>query len=173
MLTTVFKPRHGWLRALIFIQLLGYSLMWFNGGQNTLEYLYLLKVFEGYTETEYAHFSAVQAIIMALNMLFIMPLLKIHESLYVILALFGQAVAFFLQPFAKVNWHYYLAAIPSLGQYGIWASARTLFTFCVDASEVGKIYAAVGIVVAIAPLAANFVYRKIYDQVCQKMKTNK
>ncbi len=165
MLKTVFKPRKNWLRAIILVQILAYGLLWFNLGQGALEYLYMLKVFEGYTETEYANFSAIGAIVMALNMFFIIPLLKFHESLYVMLALLGQAVSFFAQPWTLVPWQYYVAQIASVGQYGIWASARTIFTYCVDPNEIGKIYAAVGIVAALCPLAANVIYRQLYDKV--------
>ena len=52
-----------------------------------------------------------------------------------------------------------------VGYYGAWASARTLFTFCVHADEIGKIYAAVGIFASLAPLASNPVYKQLYNAV--------
>ena len=44
-----------------------------------------------------------------------------------------------------------------------WASARTLFTLCVNENEIGKIYASVGIVASIAPLLSNPAYRTLYN----------
>ena len=42
---------------------------------------------------------------------------------------------------------------------------RTLFTFCVNEDEIGKIYASVGIVGSIAPLLSNPAYRTLYNSV--------
>ena len=61
--------------------------------------------------------------------------------------------------------HYYGVQSLSLMQYGAWASARTLITFCVNSNEVGKIYASVGIIAAIIPLISNPVFRQIYNTV--------
>ena len=55
-------------------------------------------------------------------------------------------------------------------QYGAWASARTLITFCVNSNEVGKIYASVGIIAAIIPLISNPVFRQIYNTVSISLK---
>ena len=69
--------------------------------------------------------------------------------------------------------HYYGVQSLSLMQYGAWASARTLITFCVNSNEVGKIYASVGIIAAIIPLISNPVFRQIYNTVSiTKMKNN-
>ena len=76
-----------------------------------------------------------------------------------------QALAFFIIPFMKSLKHYYGVQSLSLMQYGAWASARTLITFCVNSNEVGKIYASVGIIAAIIPLISNPVFRQIYNTV--------
>ena len=46
-----------------------------------------------------------------------------------------------------------------------WASARTLFTFCVNENEIGKIYASVGIMASVAPLISDPMFRTLYNKV--------
>lgn len=53
----------------------------------------------------------------------------------------------------------------TIAYFGSWASARTLFTFCVSKMEIGKIYASVGIVASVAPLASNPAFRQLYNHV--------
>ena len=48
---------------------------------------------------------------------------------------------------------------------GAWASARTLFTFCVNENEIGKIYASVGIMASVAPLISDPMFRTLYNKV--------
>ena len=48
---------------------------------------------------------------------------------------------------------------------GTWASARTLFTFCVNENEIGKIYASVGIMASVAPLISDPMFRTLYNKV--------
>ena len=47
MFQTLVKKRHGYIRFLLFIQLFGYSLLWFNWEYQGLEYLYMIKTFQG------------------------------------------------------------------------------------------------------------------------------
>ena len=68
-------------------------------------------------------------------------------------------------PWLKEVWMYFTAQILMLAYYGTWASARTLFTYCVHENEIGKIYASVGIVASIAPLLSNPAYRTLYNLV--------
>ena len=55
MFQTLIKKRIGWLRFLLFIQLISYSLLWFNWEYASLEYLYMLKTFEG-TNNNFQYF---------------------------------------------------------------------------------------------------------------------
>ena len=52
-----------------------------------------------------------------------------------------------------------------IAAFGAWASARSLFTFCVSKKEIGKIYASVGIVASIIPFASNPAFRQLYNHV--------
>ena len=40
---------------------------------------------------------------------------------------------------------YYGIQVLTIVQYGVWANARTLITFCIESNEIGKVYASVGI----------------------------
>ncbi len=168
MLKALFRQRPGHLRQLLIIQIVCYACLWFNYEYQNIEYLYLLKVLDGYTETEYAYYYAINSIAWSLFILFILPLINLHPISYILLALPGQALTFFLATWMKVSWQYYIIQVFSIASYGVWSSARTLFTYCVEANDIGKIYAAVGIIAALAPLASNPAYRQLYSLVKNK-----
>jgi hypothetical protein len=165
MFKTLIKKRPRSLRWLLILQVFLYGLLWINYQWEFMEYLYVLKVYEDATETNYAYYYAIKSILMSFVMLLILPRLNIHASLYIILALSTQAMAYFILPWAATLWQYYLVQILALFYYGAWSSARTLFTFCVQDDEIGKIYASVGIIAAIAPVISNPMYRQLYDKV--------
>ena len=165
MLRAVLKKREGCLRSLLIIQIVAYGSLWFNFEYSSIEYLYMLKVFDGYSESEYAYYMGASNIALSMFMLIVLPLIKVHPTAYVLMALPGQAMTFYLAPWMKTSWQYYLIQIFSIASYGVWSSARTIFTFCVDEHDIGKIYAAVGIVAACAPLASNPTFRQLYSKV--------
>ena len=102
---------------------------------------------------------------MSLFLLFVMPRIKVHESLYCVISLSLMGIAYFILPWITNLWTYFAVNILTVAYYGGWASARTLFTFCVSRKEIGKIYASVGIVAAIIPLASNPAFRQLYNYV--------
>ena len=149
-----------------------YSLLWFNYEYDaSLEYLYMIKNFKGYSnnlgydESHYSYYLAAKQTLMGLFIIFIMPRLKIHPSLFCIISLSLQACSYMILPWINHVWMYFGAQILMLAYYGSWANARTLFTLCVNEDEIGKIYASVGIVASIAPLVSNPAYRKLYNAV--------
>jgi hypothetical protein len=166
MFKTLIKKRPGNLRLLLILQIFLYGILWMNcQWEYGMEYLYMLKVYENATETNYAYYTAVKSLSTSFIMLVILPRLHIHESLYIILGLSSQAVAYFILPWAATLWQFYLVQCLAIVYYGAWASARTLFTYCVDDDEIGKIYASVGIIASIAPLIANPLFRQLYKEV--------
>ena len=48
------------------------------------------------------------------------------------------------------------------------STSRSLFSRCVEPDEVGKIFSAVAIITAVAPLASNIAMRKLYRDGGQK-----
>ena len=102
-------------------------------------------------------------------MLIVLPLtqyfFKIHESMYCIIVISLEALAFIILPFMDNIYYYYVVQILTIAQYGAWANARTLISFCINSDEIGKIYAAVGIMAALMPILSNPIYRQFYNAV--------
>ena len=166
MFQTISKKRRGNLRFLLLIQLLAYGLFWFNyQWPFSMEYNYMLLVFKDFTADQYSYYYAVMQTLMSLFLLFVMPRIKVHESLYCVISLSLMGIAYFILPWITNLWTYFAVNILTVAYYGGWASARTLFTFCVSRKEIGKIYASVGIVAAIIPLASNPAFRQLYNYV--------
>ena len=59
MCKTIFKPRNNNLRFLLFLQIFIYALYWFALNENSTQYLYMLKVFDGFNGASFAHFMIV------------------------------------------------------------------------------------------------------------------
>ena len=107
MISTISKPRPGSLRLLLIVQLFAYGLLWFNTQWSFgLEYNYMLLVFKNFTSEQFSYYNASQQILMSLFMLFIMPKLKLHESLYCVLSLSAMAIAYFILPWISNLWAY-------------------------------------------------------------------
>lgn len=62
MCKTIIKPRQYNLRCLLFLQIFIYALYWFALNENSTQYLYMLKVFDGFNGAAYAHFNIVNRI---------------------------------------------------------------------------------------------------------------
>ena len=161
----IIQKRDGYLRFLLLIQFLSYALLWFNYQIYYQEYYYLLKIFTNFTEDHYSYFLAVRSTIWSIFMLAIFPKLSVHPSLYCVLALSFQVLIFFVSPWPTNLWLYFGIQLLDFCYYATWANARTLFTFCVEQKDIGKIYAFVGVVAALTPLVSNPAYRKLYNAV--------
>eukprot|EP00093_Oithona_nana_P003020 03020.XXX_10122_10487_1 [CDS] Oithona nana genome sequencing. len=104
----------------------------------------MLLVFKGFTADQYAYYSAAMQVLMSLFMLLVMPCIKVHESMYCVIALAPTAIAYFILPWITNLWAFFGVNLLRIAAFGAWASARSLFTFCVSKKEIGKIYASVG-----------------------------
>lgn len=172
MFKALVQKRSGTLRCLLWLQLFLYGGLWLNLVGRGNEYLYLQKIFEGYSGTSYAMYRAGMQALSAFTLLLIMPIIsrsttgcvKIHETIFTTIALGIEAVAYYLLPLAHVEWQYYLIQSFTFLSYGVWATTRTIFTLCVDQHEIGKIYAAVGIIAALAPGAASPIFNLLYNK---------
>ena len=108
MFFTISKKRPGNLRFLLVIQLLAYGLLWFNTQWSYgLEYNYMLLVFKGFTADQYAYYSAAMQVLMSLFMLLVMPCIKVHESMYCVIALAPTAIAYFILPWITNLWAFF------------------------------------------------------------------
>ena len=57
MCKTIFKKRSSNLRSLVFLQIFIYALYWFGLNENSTQYLYMLKVFNGFDGAGFAHYQ--------------------------------------------------------------------------------------------------------------------
>ena len=57
MCKTIFKKRSSNLRSLVFLQIFIYALYWFGLNENSTQYLYMLKVFDGFDGAGFAHYQ--------------------------------------------------------------------------------------------------------------------
>ena len=85
MFNTLVKKRHGYIRFLLFIQLLSYSLLWFNWEYNSLEYLYMIKTFKGTNSIFRKH--TFKGVFQLLDL--IITKLKSHMTFYNLMPLIG------------------------------------------------------------------------------------
>ena len=159
------KAKSGPVLFLILIQLFSYGLLWFNFQIYTQEYYYMILRLTGFTSSHFSYFDAVRNITRSVFMLFVLPRLSIAPSLYCVFSLGIQTFIFVILPWPTNMWMYFTLQLLDFCYYASWSNARTLFTFCVDENNIGKIYALVGIVAALAPLASNPAYRNLYNAV--------
>ena len=89
----------------------------------------------GFTGGDFAYFGAAKNTLVTLFILFILPWIKFHPSSYCVFALTLQSIMFFILPHLTQLWTYFVANILMLPYLSAWASARTLFTFCVDEND--------------------------------------
>ena len=73
-----------------------YCLLWFNYQYENLEYLYMTKVLNGFVENNYSYYYAAKQTVQGLFIILIMPRLKIHPSLFCIIALLLQTLRLLL-----------------------------------------------------------------------------
>ena len=71
-----------------------YCLLWFNYQYDYLEYLYMIKALNGFDENIYAYYYAAKQTLQGLFIIFIMPRLKIHPSLFCIISISLQTLRF-------------------------------------------------------------------------------
>ena len=85
MFRAIFKIRPNGLHVLIAIQLYMYASYAFVVEEKIMKYLYLSKVFEGFTGADYSIFSAFSESINAVALLLLLPILskvfRFHDSL--------------------------------------------------------------------------------------------
>ena len=83
-----------------------YCLLWFNYQYENLEYLYMTKVLNGFVESNYSYYYAAKQTVQGLFIILIMPRLKIHPSLFCIIALLLQTLRLLLSIFFSIHIFY-------------------------------------------------------------------
>jgi hypothetical protein len=165
---TLTKKRANNLRMLLLVQLGCYCIYWGVVEYGSLLYLYMLKLFPGFTPAQFANLSIAGNLVNMLVIFGVIPVLsgrfKLHESTVLVCICSVTCIGYFLTTLPRQVWPgMYLVGLLDSFAFAQYSQARSLFTKCVEPDEVGKIFSAVAIIAALAPLASNLIMRKLYN----------
>jgi MFS transporter, PCFT/HCP family, solute carrier family 46, member 3 len=161
------KDRKTILKFLIFVQFICFSTYWLTLQIWNLIYLYMLLIFNGFTETDYSNFNIAMSVLNTFCLVVIMPILshrlQLHDALMIFLMLVCEVISSCVTPFATMLWQFYLAQ--GLGTIGYckYAVVRSLISKCIDKNEVGKVYSFLAVLASLAPVAGNPLFRQLYN----------
>ena len=163
----ILKKRKTILKYLIFLQISLFFIHWFIVEIYYLKYLYMLLVFENFTEKDYAFFSVFNDLSSTFFLMFVIPFLnaklRLHDALMLIIVLSAEATAYAILPSATVLWQFYIPTFFGALGYCKYAIIRSLLSKCIEPDEVGKVFSIMAVVAALAPSAGNPVFRQLYN----------
>ena len=162
------KDRKTILKFLIFLQFFCYGMYLFTLMMHQLVYLYLLLVFDGYSETDYAHFQIFMSLVSFVCLMVIMPIFsgkfEVHDGLMLFVISVCEVSSALVLPFTTEVWQFYVAfAVGSMG-YCKYAVVRSLLSRCIDTDEVGKVFSILSVIASVAPIGGNPVFRQLYNK---------
>ncbi len=168
MKSVITKDRKSVLKFLIVLQLFCYGMYLFTLQIHGLTYLYLLLVFDGFSETDYALLNIVMSLLSFVCLMIIMPIfsgkLQVHDALMLFIISVCEVVSAAVIPFTNTLWQFYLAqALGTMG-YCKYAVVRSLLSKCIDTNEVGKVFSMLAVIASVAPIGGNPLFRQLYNQ---------
>ena len=168
MKSVVTKDRKSILKFLIFLQFLCYGLYLFTLQMQSLTYLYMLLVFDGFNETDYALFNIVMSLISFVCLMIIMPIFsgkfQVHDALMLFIISVCEVASAAILPFTDSLWQFYLGfGLGTMG-YCKYAVVRSLLSKCIDTDEVGKVFSILAVIASVAPVGGNPVFRQLYNK---------
>lgn len=165
---TVMKKREGNKRAFILALLFIYAMYWTGNGFKSSQYLYFLKVIEGFTGKIYSQIQIYNQLGSSLLLLFVVPYLtnKLlwHEATLGTLTNGLCLIGYIIKIFAgSVFPDLYISYTFSMANIIVYSVTRSQFTRVVGKDEVGKIFSAVALLAAITPLFSSPIGKKLYN----------
>jgi len=165
---TMSKKRTGSKNVFLYLLLIVHSIYWGAGAYGAQLYLYMRKVFAGFSGDDYATYQLYYQMIGVCGLLVVLPfaakVLKWTEATNGLCINISIMCGLFFTTFAKQLWpDFYMARFFtgfSICQYSI---NRSFITKLVGEDEVGKIFAAVGIITTIFPMILDPVFKQIYN----------
>ena len=129
--------------------------------------MYMKMRLTDFTKDHYSYFNAVRNVCRSIFLALILPKLSvaIHPSLYCVLAFGFSAALYFALPWPTNMWIYFGIHLLNSPHSGVWPTIRTLFTFCVEIKDIGKIYAAMEILYGMGPIISDPIYSQLYNAV--------
>jgi len=168
MKSVITKDRKTILKFLIFLQFFCYAMYLFTLMMHQLVYLYMLLVFDGFTETDYAHFNIIMSLLSFVCLMVIMPLFsgkfEVHDALMLFAISVCEVASAVVIPFTTELWQFYVAWAVSTMGYCKYAVVRSLLSKCIDANEVGKVFSILAVIASVAPIGGNPVFRQLYNK---------
>ena len=168
MKSVITRDRKSVLKMLILLQLFCYGLYLFTLQMHSITYLYLLLVFDGFTETDYALLNIAMSVVAFVYLMIIMPIfsgkLQVHDALMLFFIIACEVVGAAFIPFVTDLWQFYLAQGLATMGYCKYAVVRSLMSKCIDSNEVGKVFSMIAIIAALAPIGGNPVFRQLYNK---------
>lgn len=115
------RKRTSFLKFMILLQLFCFFIYWIIIEINVLKYLYMLLVFDGFDETDYAYYTVFYEGTCAVYLMIVMPFLntklKLHDAAMLTLIVVSHAVCDVVSGFATSMWLFYVAT--ALGSFGL------------------------------------------------------
>jgi MFS family permease len=167
MKTLLMKKRKLSLKLLLLLQLACFFIYWLVIEVHILRYLYMLFVFEGFDEADYAYYTVFNNMCSAFFLMLFMPFLnaklRTHDALMLAIIVSSEVISYAASPFCSELWQFYLATgIGSLG-YCKYSVVRSLMSKSFGLDEVGKVFSILAVVAALAPVAGNPIFRQLYN----------
>ena len=166
--SVITKDRKTILKFFIICQFFCYGLYLFTLEIQGLVYLYMLLVFDGFNETDYAMMNIVMLLLAFVCLIIVMPILsgklKIHDAFMLFIIVSCEVVSSTTIPFVKSLWQFYFTL--GLGTIGVckYAVVRSLMSKCIDSNEVGKVFSLFAVAASIAPIGGNPIFRQLYNK---------
>jgi hypothetical protein len=115
-----------------------------------------------------AKFMIFVSVVNILGLLCILPLLsyklKVHDALLLAFCTSTETAGLLMAAFCTELWQFYIAhGLQMMGfcKYGL---VRALLSKCINTDETGKVFSALAILGAFAPMASNPIFRQLYNQ---------
>jgi len=162
------KKRPGRKKLFLYLLLVVHSIFW-GGGQHLSQlYLYMRKTFAGFTGADYADYLLYNQFVGIVGLLLGLPfaakILKLSEATNGLCINFLITVGLLASAFVKNLWpDFYIArafTALTICQYSV---NRSFITKLIDKDEVGKVFAAVGIITTLCPLALDPLFKIVYN----------
>ena len=127
----------------------------------------MLVVYEDFDETDFSYYSVFYNISAIFFLMVVTPFLssklKLHDALILFLIVSTEAISLAVTPFALVLWQLYIVSGFNAIAYCKYSVVRSLLSKSFDSDEIGKVFSFLAVIAALAPVAGNPIFRKLYD----------
>ncbi len=168
MVGAALKKRPGRLRLLLYVQLVIYSLYWFNISSKGMIYIFGSKVYPDFGNADFAAFNSLLDVLTILVLLVFMPLvmprLNAHESILLVWVSALDALGYLLVAFSAEKWELFVAqGVLPMFRFCTYALGRTMFTRGIGEDEIGKIFSVIAVGSAVMPTVSGNIFRSLYN----------